>query len=127
MREFLEELKEEFQDFVEDFGDLVKKRSPRKETKQKSVVVAGQLAFVRPAYLFAERVDNVIKILFGVSVLLSAITSTFVGFASLSGLVEALLKTFVGRVVLFIIGLSYLIIASWKILHLAQSQKNSKS
>lgn len=124
MREFWAEVKEEFWDFVEDFGDLLKKRPPRKDTKQKPVVVGGQLAFVRPAYLFAERVENAIKILFGVSVLLSAVTSTFVGFASLSGLVEALLKTLVGRVVLFIIGLSYLIVASWKILHLNQkSQK----
>ena len=123
MREFMEEIREEFWDFVEDFGDVLRRRKPRDDVKQKSVVVGGQLAFVRPAYLFAERIDNMLKILFGVSVLLSAVTSTFVGFASLSGLVEALLNTFLGRVILFVIGLSYLIIASWKILHLGQTSQ----
>lgn len=118
MREFIGEVREEFWDFVEDFGDLIRKRPPRKEVKQKPAVVGGQLAFVRPAYLFAERIDNTLKILFGGSVVLSAITSTFIGFTSLSGLVEALIGTLVGRIGLFTIGLSYLIIASWKILHL---------
>jgi hypothetical protein len=103
MKEFCDEIKEEFWDFVEDFGDVVKKRSPRKDVSQKSVVIAGQLAFARPAYLFAERVDNLLKMLFGISVLCSAVTSTFVGFASLSGLVEALIEK--KKIALFIMGL----------------------
>lgn len=123
MREFIKEIREEFLDFIEDFGDLVKKRPPSKNINQKPAVISGQLAFIRPAYLFAERVDNAIKILFGISVLLSAATSTFVGFASLSGLVEVLLKTLAGRLILLIIGSSYLIVAVWKTLHLNYSPK----
>jgi hypothetical protein len=123
VREFIEEVKEEFFDFVEDFGDLVKHRAPRKDVHKKPAVIGGQLTVIRPAYLFAERVDNGLKILFGVSVLLSAATSTFVGFSSLSGLVEVLIQTLLGRLALLVIGLSYLIVAVWKTLHLNHSQK----
>lgn len=123
MRELLEEIKEEFFDFIEDFGDLIRNRPERKDIKQKPVVIKGQMTFIRPAYLFAERVENAIKMLFGASVLLSAVTSTFVGFASLSGLVETLIKSIPGRLVLLIIGFSYLIVAFWKTLHLNKSAK----
>lgn len=118
MREFFEEIKEEFLDFIEDFGDVIRKRPPRKGIQNKSAVIRGQLTFVRPAYLFAERVDNGIKILFGVSILISAVTSTFIGFASLSQLVEVLIENIAGRIVMFVIGCSYLIVAIWKTLHL---------
>lgn len=118
MKEFIEEIKEEFFDFIEDYGDLIKKRPPRKDIRQKPAVIGGQLTLIRPAYLFAERVENGIKILFGVSLLLSAVTSTFIGFASLSQLVEVLIKTWFGRLIMLIIGFSYLIVALWKTLHL---------
>src|SRR5688572_22789859 len=117
MRELIAEIKEEFVDFIEDYKELLRKQ-PAKQTKQKPAVISGQMTLIRPAYLFAERVDNGIKILFGISVLLSAITSTFVGFASLSGLVDVLLKSLPGRLILLIIGFSYVIIALWKTLHL---------
>ena len=123
MRELIAEIKEEFVDFIEDFGDLLRKRTPTKEYDQKPAVIGGQLAFIRPAYLFAERVENGLKIVFGISVIMSAITSTFVGFASLSGLVEELISTLAGRLILFVIGFSYVIIATWKTLHLNKSPK----
>lgn len=34
MREFIEELTEEFLDFIEDFGDLIKKRPPTKKPQE---------------------------------------------------------------------------------------------
>ncbi len=118
MKELIEEIKEEFVDFIEDFGDLIKKRTPNKDIKQKSAIIRGQITYIRPAYLFAERVENGIKLLFGVSLLISAVTSTFIGFASLSQLVEVLMRSVAGRAVMFMIGLSYLILALWKTLHL---------
>lgn len=123
MRELIAEIKEEFVDFIEDYKELVRKQAPAKDGKQKPAVISGQLTLIRPAYLFAERVENGIKFLFGVSVLLSAITSTFIGFASLSGLVDVLLKSIPGRLILLVIGFSYLIIALWKTLHLNKSVK----
>lgn len=123
MRELIEEIREEFTDFIEDFADLIKRRPPRKNVAQKPAVVGGQLTFIRPAYLFAERVDNAIKIFFGGSILVSAITATFVGFASLSDLVDVLIKSWYGRLLMVIIGFSYLIVAVWKTLHLNKPQK----
>lgn len=123
MRELLEEIREEFFDFVEDFGDLIIKRPTRKGIKQKQAVIRGQMTFVRPAYLFAERVENAVKIFFGGSVLLSGMTATFVGFSSLSGLVEVLIRTWYGRFIMIVIGLSYLVVATWKTLHLNRDKK----
>jgi hypothetical protein len=123
MRELIAEIKEEFVDFIEDYKELIGRRQPSKETKRKPAVLSGEMRFIRPAYLFAERVENGIKFLFGGSVVLSAITSTFIGFASLSGLVDTLLKSIPGRLILLIIGLSYLVIAFWKTLHLNRSPK----
>lgn len=123
MRELISEIKEEFFDFVDDYNELVGKRTSHKKYPKKPAVIKGELAFVRPAYLFAERVENLLKIVFGVSVLLSAITSTFVGFASLSGLVETLVESIAGRLTLFVIGLSYVVVALWKTLHLNKPAK----
>jgi hypothetical protein len=123
MRELIAEIKEEFIDFIEDYKELIRRQPPSKDMKQKPAVLSGEMRLIRPAYLFAERVENGIKFLFGGSVVLSAITSTFIGFASLSGLVDTLLKSLPGRAILLIIGLSYLIIALWKTLHLNKSVK----
>lgn len=123
MRSLIAEIKEEFIDFIEDYKELVGKQPPAKGGKRKPAVISGQMTFIRPAYLFAERVESGIKFVFGASVVLSAITSTFIGFASLSGLVDVLLKSIPGRLVLLVIGFSYLIIALWKTLHLNKSAK----
>ena len=124
MKELYGEIKEELLDFIEDYADLIKKRPQSKDVKQKSAVLGGQVTLIRPAYLFAERVENLLKIIFGGSVVLSAITSTFIGFSSLSQLVSALIESIPGRIVLAIIGLSYLIVAVWKTLHLNHPKDN---
>src|SRR5688572_29412027 len=116
MRELIAEIKEEFVDFIEDYTDLIRRRPAREGVKQKPADIRGQMTYIRPAYLFAECVDNGIKILFGLSVLISAVTSTFIGFASLSSLVEVLMETIYGRLLMVIIGLSYIVIALWKTL-----------
>lgn len=123
MKELFAEIKEEFLDFIEDYDELIRKRPPSKKYQNKPAVIKGELTFIRPAYLFAERVENMLKFLFGASVVLSAITSSFIGFASLSGLVESLIDSLPGRLALLVVGFSYLIIALWKTLHLNKSAK----
>lgn len=122
MRDLLLEVREEFLDFIEDYNDLIRRRPPQKEIENKPAVIRGELTYIRPAYLFAERVDNGIKMLFGLSILISAVTSTFIGFASLSQLVEVLIETLAGRLLMLVIGISYLIVALWKTLHLNKKQ-----
>lgn len=114
---FLEELWEEAADFFEDFWDHLTEREITAK-KTKTLVVSGAEVAVRPAYLFAERIDNLLKFIFGLSIALSAFTATFLGFSSLSELVDTLINSVWGRVSMFIIGISYLIIALWKLLHL---------
>lgn len=123
MKELYLEIKEEFIDFIDDYDELIRKRVSKKKIENKAAVLRGELAYIRPAYLFAERIENLLKMLFGLSVLLSAITSTFVGFASLSGLVETLIESLIGRFVLLVIGFSYVVLALWKTLHLNKKPK----
>ncbi len=123
LREFREELREEFYDFFDDYFEHFTKRRTHPEThKQRQVVLNGMVIAVRPAYLFAERIDNLLKILFAVSIVLSAITSTFLGFVKLSDLLEVLINTMWGRCFMFIIGMSYLLISLWKLMHVGKKE-----
>lgn len=110
MREFLSELWDEFDDFIGDLFDHLLKRRPKEPYQKKTDFIYGTLTSIRPAYLFAERVDNLLRILFGVSILISGVTASLSGFSSLSDLLKFLISTFYGRGVMLIIGLSYLAI-----------------
>jgi len=116
---YIEELKEEAADFFEDFWEHLSKHKPKVPFKKKIANVNGIAISVRPAYLFAERVDNLLKVLFGISITISALTATFLGFSSLSDLLEILIFSLIGRFIMFTIGISYLTIALWKLLHLS--------
>jgi hypothetical protein len=119
MLEFFEELWDEASDFFEDFWEHLLKRRAKEPKKTKTLVIDGTLTNVRPAYLFAERIDNLLRFVFGVSIIVSALTATFLGFSSLSELLSFLISTVVGRVIMLLIGLSYLVIGVWKLIHLA--------
>lgn len=118
LKDFWEELTDEIEDFVEDYAEHLFRKKPTRTPKEKKAVVNGALVVVRPAYLFAERVDNILKVVFGISLCISAFTATFLGFASLSQLVEVLINSFLGRSLMFVIGASYLLTSFWRLLHL---------
>lgn len=122
LREFYEELGEEVTDFFEDFREHVTHQKPTHPTAKREMVVNGVTMTVRPAYIFAERIDNLLKIIFGGSIIISAFTSSFLGFTKLSDLLDVLIFTFWGRMTMVLIGASYLIIASWKLMHLGQKE-----
>lgn len=125
MGEFFEELAEEAEDFFGDYLELVFKKKRIRPLRQKEALVGGVVFVVRPAYLFAERIDNLLKIVFGVSICLSAITATFLGFTKLSDLLDVLIGTLWGRGIMFVIGSSYFVVSFWKILHLKDREKDA--
>jgi hypothetical protein len=117
VEKFIEELWEEIADFFEDFYEsLTGKHEDKVSTK--TAVVNGVAVKVRPAYIFAERIDNLLKLIFGLSITISAFTASFLGFASLSDLVDVLIKSLWGRAIMIFLGLSYIVISIWKLLHL---------
>jgi len=118
IREFWEEFVEEISDFIEDYAEHLFNKRPVHPPKKRTIVVGGALVAVRPAYLFAERIDNFLKIIFGISICISAITATFLGFTRLSELLDVLIATLWGRGIMFVIGASTLLTAFWRILHL---------
>jgi hypothetical protein len=124
MKELLDELWDEVSDFFEDYGEHLFHIKPKSTHRQKPAVIDGALVLVRPAYHFAERVDNMLKVIFGFSICVSAVTATIFGFTSVSGFVEFLISTTPGRMAMLIIGTSYLLTAFWRLMHIGQ--KNGK-
>lgn len=114
MNEFLEE----FLDFFEDLGEIVFRKKPKKVRKPREITLYGTIVKVKPAYVFADRIENSLKTIFGFSILVSAIIASFWGLTGLSELLDILIKSILGRVIMLVIGFSYFIIGVWKIAHL---------
>ena len=102
-------------DFVEDFPRL-KFRKRLKNLKQ--INLYGKIVSVKPAFIFAERVENFMKVVFGFSIVVSAIIATVWGFTRLSEIVDLLINSTLGRIMLLIIGLSYFMVGLWKSVNL---------
>lgn len=121
-KEFFGELWEEAEDFFDDFAEHFFNRPRPRKIEWRKVYLNGVITRVRPAYLFAERLDNTLKLIFGISMCISAITATFLGFSTLSQLLEVLISTISGRILMFIIGLSTLTTGVWKMIHLSPTK-----
>lgn len=111
---FFYEVWDEVSDFFEDYIEFFLRIDDFRKHEKKQINVHGKIEYVKPAYLFAERLDNFLKIVFGLSIIFSALTATFVGFVKLSDLLEVLINTISGRAVMVVIGLSYLLLGLWK-------------
>ncbi len=120
------ELKEEALDFFEDFGEVLfhLRRHPR---TVRQLNVGGLVTTVRPAYLFAERIDNCLKLIFAASIIVSACTASFVGFIKLSDLLEVLMFTVPGRILMICIGGGSFITSLWRLLNIKDVQHSDKS
>ena len=111
------ELKEEAEDFFDDFHeDIFKKKKIRKHIR--TVKLYGATVAVRPAYVFAERIESLLKVIFGFSILVSAVLASFWGFTRTSELLASLITSTIGRILMIVIGFSYFIVGLWKVLHL---------
>ncbi len=126
MTHFFRELREEAADFFEDFGEALFGYRPNRRAPRE-IHIGGVVTTVRPAVLFAERIDTALKLLFGVSICFSAYTATFVGFVKLSDLLEVLISSMAGRVGMCIIGISYTLTALWKFLNIKDVKVGSNT
>lgn len=112
-RKAWEEFKEEAEDFFEDFFE------DRKVGRQlRNIKLYGAKVAVRPAYVFAERIESLLKLIIGFSILVSALIASFWGFTRTSELLSTLITSIVGRIIMIVIGFSYFIVGLWKVLHL---------
>ena len=118
MKDFFEDFLEELSDFFEDFVEVFLKGKEIHHHAYRKIAVKGHIELVKPAYIFAERLDHFLKIVFGASIFVSAFTSTFVGFIKLSDLLEFLTQSIPGRGIMIIIGLSYFLLGVWKLINL---------
>jgi hypothetical protein len=113
--EFIKDFFEEAEDFFEEIIEIFFKKKKIKFKKLKKIKLYGTFMSVRPAYVFAERLDSFLKMIFGFSILVSGIITYFWGFTRLSDLLDTLIKSFFGRILIIIIGFSYFILGFWKV------------
>lgn len=108
MKEFLDDAKDFFEDIFEHFfehDEGKKKHGPSLTERTKR------------AYQFTEKVDSLMKAIFGISILTSAIVASAWGFASIGDIVKSFVDSLLGRLALFIIGGSYLVNGVWRFFH----------
>jgi len=111
----LKELFDEMLDFIDDFS------FKKVNHGLKKVNSFGRQVEVRPAYLFAQKVEYSLKFIFGISMIISAIMASFWGITRTSELLSQLIGSILGRFFLFVIGLSYAILGVWKVLNLEKN------
>jgi hypothetical protein len=108
------ELADEGADFFEDLGEALFRRKRTREREPIRTNLYGTKTLVKPAYLFARRVNGLVKTVAGVSVLGSAIFATVWGYASTKDLMALLLDSLAGRIVAVVLGLSMLTVGLWE-------------
>lgn len=113
--EWIEELWDGVVDLGDDLLETFLGRRPRKRKEPIETNLYGTLTLVRPAYLFATRVNGMVKVIAGVSVLGSALLATVWGYASTKDLLAALVSSLPGRIVAMILGFSILIVGLWEV------------
>ena len=109
------ELKEEAEDFYEDFFE---KKEVHK--KLRKVKLHGTNILVKPAYVFAQRIEGLMHFIIGSSIFVSSLMATFWGFTRTSELLTALINSIYGRIVMVIIGFSYFVLGIWKMFNLGK-------
>lgn len=115
MNEFIDE----FKDFFEDLYDHLFDKQKLAQIDQQTLIARTQ-----NAYHFTERFDGLMKMIFGLSVIISAIISAVWGFAGLGDIVKMLVTSLLGRFALVFIGTSYLINGYWRLIN-RKSEKPS--
>lgn len=107
-----DEIFDEAKDFFEDIFEHFFEHDERKKKHGNELY-----ARTKSAYHFTERIDSLMKIIFGVSIFVSAVVASVWGFASVSGMVEAFVSGWLGRIVLLLIGVSYMLNGVWRFFH----------
>lgn len=70
----------------------------------------------RPIYGLAERIRGVLYLVIGLSVVYAAFIASMEGITGLTEVASALINSLPGRVILIVLGLSYVAYALWKII-----------
>lgn len=106
--EFIDDAKDFFEDIFEHLFEN------NDEKKKKGVTLTER---TKHAYHFTERVDSLIKMIFGSSIIVSAFIASAWGFASIGDVVKAFVDSWPGRIVLVFIGISYFLNGLWRLFH----------
>lgn len=110
------EIFDDASDFFEDLYENLFERE-KLRNKDKSTL----LTRTKHAYHYTERVEGVLKMIFGFSIFISAVIATVWGFSSVGEIVKALVSSWYGRVALSLIGISYFLNGLWRYIHARSS------
>ena len=104
-----------FEDAGDFFEDIFEHLFEKDEEKKKKGVSLTERT--KHAYQFTERVDSLIKMIFGGSIIMSAVVASAWGFASVGDIVREFVDSWPGRIILIIIGVSYFMNGLWRFFH----------
>lgn len=108
-------LKEFFDDAGDFFEDVFEHLFEKNEENKKKGASLSERT--QHAYHFTERVDSLMKLIFGGSIFISAIIASAWGFASVGDIVKVFVDSWPGRITLILIGISYFINGFWRFFH----------
>lgn len=117
-----EEILEEGKDFFEDLFEHLTEKKPGKE---KDLLTARERT--RFAYLFSERIDSFMKMLFGTSIIVSALIASVWGIPAVGDMVRMFVTNIIGRLILIVIGISYIINGLWRQFYVMKESKTSRT
>lgn len=109
LREFFEEIEEFFEDLLEVFTN--RRRNPSKGIAQ----------------IFVKRINALVKMSLAAFMVVAGILGVVYGPVSTSQLVEALVGTALGRVILFLVGVSAFLSGFWELTHKEQTEKSEEN
>lgn len=111
MGSYLEEVLDDFFDYFEDFLEHLFHTEKRFIKRSKKVSKSGE----NPAYDLAVRIRGAINLLVGASVIYTSFIGAISGITGVKDIINLFMETWPGRLILFSVGLAYMINGMWKL------------
>ena len=116
MKDYLKDLMDDLEDLAEDFRNHLYKKPFKRSYKMHRKVKKKIGKHWRPALALAERIRGVLYLIISISILAAAFIAYTDGVIGITEMLIYLIDSWVGRILLFFIGLAYFIYGIWKII-----------
>ena len=116
VKEYLRDLIDDLKDLADDFKKHLFKKPFKKSRKVHYKAKKKVSKHGRPALNLAERIRGTIYVIVGFSITYAAFIAYTEGVIGVQEMVFYLIRSWIGRIFIFFIGLAYLIYGVWKII-----------
>ena len=116
MKEYLKDFIDDLEDLADDFKKHLFKKPFKKSRKIHSKTKKQVSKHGRPVLNLAERIRGAIYVIVGFSITYATFIAYTEGVIGVQEMVLYLIHSWIGRILIFFIGLAYLIYGLWKII-----------